>query len=84
MQWIGFTVGISVLVAVFGAAFRGAAETAPGDVRFSMVEGMGTAFLASLVFVGLAFLIALFVIPKPAAPAAEAAQPDQVEATPVD
>ncbi|WP_433261713.1 MFS transporter [Actinosynnema sp. CS-041913] len=84
MQWIGFTLGISVLVAVFGAAFRGAGEIAPGDVRFGMVEGMGAAFLASLVFVGLAFLIALFVISKPAAPAAEATQPGNAEATPAD
>jgi Na+-driven multidrug efflux pump len=68
MQWVGFTLGISVLVTIFGAASRNAAAEVPGNAKHALVEGVSAAFVGSLVFVAVAFLIALFVIKTPAAP----------------
>ncbi|MEV0643070.1 MFS transporter [Streptomyces sp. NPDC050619] len=84
-QWIGFTLGISILATVFGSASRDAIADDPSDAKHALVEGMGAAFTAALAFVLIAFLIALFAI-KPAAPPAEAAapvdeaKPDEAEA----
>jgi hypothetical protein len=77
MQWIGFTLGISILSTVFGSASREAAAAVPGDARHALIEGLGSAFTASLAFVVISIVITLIVI-KPAAPQPEAA------AAPVD
>ncbi len=82
MQWIGFTLGISILSTVFGAARREAAAAVPGDSRHALVEGLGSAFTASLAFVVISILIAVIVIKKAAPqPEASAAPADETEAS---
>lgn len=72
MQWIGFTLGISILSTVFGSASRDAAAAVPGDAQHALVEGLGSAFTVSLVFVVFSIVVAMIAI-KPAAPQPEAA-----------
>ncbi|MBL7492314.1 MFS transporter [Frankia sp. AgB1.9] len=79
IQWISFTLGISVLVTVFGPVRRHAAAKAPGNAKHALVEGMSAAFAASLIFVALSIAIALIVI-KPAAAAAPTAATEETPA----
>lgn len=55
MQQTGATLGLAILVTVFGSATRGAAGS-PTDV---LVRGMTHAFVASVVIAALAFVVAL-------------------------
>jgi hypothetical protein len=77
MQWIGFTLGISVLVTIFGTARTQAAAAVPGNARHALASGMSAAFMGSLAFVAIAVVICLVVIrtpaPQPVAAAEEAA-----------
>jgi EmrB/QacA subfamily drug resistance transporter len=80
MQWVGFSLGVGVLITFFGHGSRHAASHLPSSVRhqdiasYVEVHGIGTAFTASLAFAGLA-LLAAFVLrtPKPDPAAAAAA-----------
>jgi MFS family permease len=54
MQQLGSTVGLAVLVTVFGAAIRGTAHD-PADV----VHGMTVAFMVAAAIAGVTFLVAL-------------------------
>jgi hypothetical protein len=69
MQQLGTTLGLAVLVTVFGNAARHtAAGTPPGPTaaQHVLVAGMTHAFAASTVFAAAAFLVALtFRHPKP-------------------
>ncbi|MEV4559134.1 MFS transporter [Kitasatospora sp. NPDC049285] len=69
MQWIGFTLGISVLITIFGSAGRDAAAKVPGDAKHALVEGLGAAFTASLAFVAVAIVVAMLAVKPAAAPA---------------
>ncbi len=72
MQWIGFTLGISILSTVFGTVSRDVAADNPDDPKHVLVEGLGAAFTASIAFVVISVVIAMVVIKKaPPAPAAE-------------
>ncbi|KAB8169634.1 MFS transporter [Streptomyces sp. 3MP-14] len=80
MQWVGFSLGVGILITVFGRSSSSAAEDLPADLAgdrvadYLMVEGMSAAFVASLIFAVLA-LIAAFILrtAKPEPPAAESA-----------
>jgi EmrB/QacA subfamily drug resistance transporter len=75
MQWIGSVLGLSVLVTIFGAAGRRAAEHLPADVRpeqaahYVQVQGMSTTFVASILFTVAALLVTVLWIRKPEPPA---------------
>jgi EmrB/QacA subfamily drug resistance transporter len=58
MQNIGATLGLAVLVTVFGAASRHAAAGG-ADATQAMVSGMTPAFALSVVFAAVSFLVAL-------------------------
>ncbi|MFB9236059.1 MFS transporter [Plantactinospora siamensis] len=61
MQQTGATLGLSILVTVFGAAVRGAAGSHPGPngERQALVHAMTSAFSVSVLIAALAFLVAL-------------------------
>ncbi|HEX2317246.1 MAG TPA: MFS transporter [Thermomonospora sp.] len=65
MQQTGGSLGLAILVTVFGAATPGGAEAVSPD---ALAEGMTAAFAAGAVFVAAALLIAVFVMRPPAAP----------------
>lgn len=65
MQWVGFALGVSVLTNVFS----GHAARSTGSAKHVLISGIDAAFLGSVVFVGVALVIALVVIKKPATPA---------------
>jgi EmrB/QacA subfamily drug resistance transporter len=77
LQRIGGTLGIAVLVTVFGNALRDAqSHPVPGlghvaQARHALAHGIAMSFAAGTVFVVVALLVSLFVIknPKKAAPA---------------
>jgi EmrB/QacA subfamily drug resistance transporter len=58
MQQVGSTLGLSILITVFGSATRSAAETGASGVGL-MVDGMTTTFVVAALFAGLSFLVAL-------------------------
>lgn len=66
MQWVGGTLGLAVMVTVFGTMSRRAADTLPVDLgaseqaRYVAFNGMSGAFIVGAVVVGIAFLLALF------------------------
>ncbi|MFJ1754067.1 MFS transporter [Kitasatospora sp. NPDC088134] len=60
VQQIGLSLGVAVLVTVYGRALHGAAH--PG--RPELAHGLATAVTAAAAFSGLAVLIALFVITR--------------------
>jgi EmrB/QacA subfamily drug resistance transporter len=80
MQWVGFSLGVGVLITFFGSGSRHAAKHVPSDVRgqsiahYVEVHGISRAFMAALAFAVLA-LIAAFLLrtPKPDPAAASAA-----------
>jgi EmrB/QacA subfamily drug resistance transporter len=59
MQWVGGSLGLAVLVTVFGAARDDARQ---GDAATSLVHGIATAFTASTVFATCALLVVLVAI----------------------
>jgi EmrB/QacA subfamily drug resistance transporter len=67
-QWIGGTVGLSVLVTVYGFAGRGAAGDLPAGVSgkgaadYVLSHGMGAAFIGATVFSILALLVTLLLL----------------------
>lgn len=67
MNWVGASLGLSVLVTVFGTARRHAAAHLPAGLsrpaaNYLLVHGMSAAFVGSLVFIGGGFLITIFVL----------------------
>jgi EmrB/QacA subfamily drug resistance transporter len=83
IQWISFTLGISVLVTVFGPVRRHAAAKTPGNAKHALVEGMSAAFATSLIFVALSVVIALIVIKRaPEAPVATTTEDVAAQAEP--
>jgi hypothetical protein len=91
MQWVGFSLGVGVLVTIFGRGSQDAAKHVPsglhghGVAAYVEVHGIGKAFTASLAFAGLA-LIAAFLLrtakPTPAAAAAAAGTPAAEDGAP--
>ncbi|MET9353998.1 MFS transporter [Streptomyces sp. NPDC006617] len=77
MQWIGFTLGISILSTVFGSVARDSAAENPGDAKHALVDGLSAAFTASIAFVVISVVIAMVAIKKtPPAPPAEEPAPE--------
>ncbi|REE94952.1 MFS transporter [Thermomonospora umbrina] len=67
MQQTGGSLGLAVLVTVFGAATPGGSTATSGD---ALAEGMSTAFGAAAAFLAIALVIAVTVLRiRPAAPA---------------
>lgn len=58
VQNVGATLGLAILVTVFGSASRHAAATG-ADARHVLVSGMTPAFTVSVAFAAIAFLVAL-------------------------
>jgi EmrB/QacA subfamily drug resistance transporter len=69
IQQVGGTIGLAVLVTVFGTASRGA----DGDARQVLTEGLGAAFIGSTVFTLLTLAVVAFAVrsSRPAVPAGE-------------
>lgn len=73
MQWVGGTLGLAVMVTIFGTVSRRAAETAPAGLdaseqaRHVAFNGMSGAFFLAAALVGVAFLLSLFGMRKPTA-----------------
>lgn len=79
MQWVGFSLGISVLITIFGSGRDHAAKHVPSGLHgqniadYIEVHGISRAFTAALVFAVLAMIGAFLLrTPKPV-PAADAA-----------
>lgn len=74
MQWVGGTLGLAVMVTIFGTFSRRAVETAPTGLdpsehaRYVAFHGMSGAFILGGIVVGIAFLLALFGMRNPPAP----------------
>jgi EmrB/QacA subfamily drug resistance transporter len=92
MQQVGGTLGLAILVTIYGSARQSAAShpvaglTAAEQARHALVHGMSTAFSAAAVFDVLAVLVVVFLIRLPRTGPA-AGQPNQaqpVEAQPVE
>jgi MFS family permease len=58
MQQVGATLGLSILITVFGSASRSAAASGATGVPL-LVDGMTAAFVVAAVLAGLSFLVAL-------------------------
>ena len=78
MQWLGFSLGIGILITVFGSAGDHAAKHVPSGLHghqtiaaYVEVHGIGAAFTAALAFAALALLAATLLRTATAAPAAE-------------
>ncbi len=71
MQQVGGTLGLAILVTIYGSARQSAAShpvaglTAVEQARHALVHGMSTAFSAAAVFDVLALLVVLFLIRIP-------------------
>jgi len=81
MQQLGGTLGLAILVTVFGSARQSAAShpvpglTAVEQARHVLVHGMSASFSAAAIFDVLALLVVLFLIRIPRPQQATASQP---------
>jgi EmrB/QacA subfamily drug resistance transporter len=86
MQQVGGSLGLAILVTVFGSASRAAARhplpgaTAAAQARHALVHGMASSFTTAAIFDAVALLVVIVAIRlrQPASAAAPAAEPEQV------
>jgi hypothetical protein len=80
LQLVGGSLGLAVLVAVFGTAYRGSVQHPPAGLtpfaqgQHAFAHGVGTAFLLAAIFDVACLLVILLLIRVKKAPAVPAPQ----------